>query len=113
MADSPLGINGGPTQEKIDEWKSKHGDVYVAPFSDTEKYVYRPIRRVEYKQILGLGNLQESKTFAEEKVAQMCILWPEIDATKLSAQKAGTISTLVDLIMAASNFGISEEPIKL
>jgi hypothetical protein len=27
--------------------------------------------------------------------------------------KAGTVSTLVELIMAASNFGISEEPVKL
>jgi hypothetical protein len=109
---SPLGVVGGPTQEQINEWKAKHTDVFVAKFSDEEKYVYRPLKRFEYKQILGLGQ-QENKSFAEEKVAQFCILWPTIDPAKLATFKAGTISTLVDLIMAASNFGIQEEPVKL
>lgn len=110
--DSPLGIVGGPTKAQIDEWKAKFGDVYVAKFSAEEKYVYRPLRRFEYKQIVGLGQT-ENKSFAEEKVAQMCIIWPAIDPTKMASLKAGTISTVVDLVMTASNFGISEEPVKL
>lgn len=108
----PLGVIGSPTQEQINEWKVKHGEVYVATFSNEEKYVYRPLKRFEYKQILSLGQ-QDNKSFAEEKVAQFCILWPIIDPAKLATFKAGTISTLVDLIMAVSNFGIQEEPVKL
>jgi hypothetical protein len=107
-----LNIENGPTQEQINEWKSKFGEVYVATFSPAEKYVYRPLRRLEYKQILQLGQA-DNKTFAEEKVAQMCIVWPDIDPTKLATLKAGTISTVVDLVMAASNFGVTEEPVKL
>jgi hypothetical protein len=110
---SPIGIEGGPSQEEIDGWKETYGDVYVAKFSDTEKYIYRPMKRVEYKQIVNINQSPDSRTFAEEKVAQMCVVWPKIDATKLATFKAGTISTLVDLIMAASNFGIAEEPQKL
>ena len=110
---SPLGIPGGPTQEKIDEWKAKFGDVFVATFGE-EKFNYRPIRRFEYKNIMQLGNQSaDNRTFLEEKVASMCIVWPEIETAKLPTLKAGTISTLVDLIMTASNFGITEEPVKL
>ena len=109
---SPLGIEGGPSQETINEWKTQFGDVFVATFGE-EKYVYRPMKRFEYKKILQLGQDPDNRTFVEEKIAQMCIVWPKVDATKFSTLKAGTISTLVDLIMAASNFGITEEPIKL
>lgn len=109
---SPLGIPGGPTQEQVNEWKAKYGDVYVATLGD-EKYVYRSLKRIEYKQILQVGQTPENRTFAEEKVAEKCVIWPTLDPAKFSMLKAGTISTLVDLIMAASNFGITEEPIKL
>jgi len=110
---SPLGIEGAPTQEQIDAWKIKHGDIFVAPFSPTEKFIYRSIKRVEYKQLVDLNISTDNRAFAEERVAQQCILWPEITAASLPTMKAGTISTLVDLIMAASNFGINEEPQKL
>ena len=109
---SPIGIEGGPTQAEIDGWKEKFGDVYVASFSDDEKFIYRPMKRFEYKQVVQL-NSGDNRTFAEEKVAQMCIVWPAIDPTTVSTLKAGTISTIVDLIMSASNFGITEEPVKL
>lgn len=109
----PLNLVDGPTQIQIDEWKVKFGEAYVASFSPEDKYIYRPLRRFEYKQIVSLGQAAENKTFAEEKIIQMCVVWPTIDPTKIATLKAGTISTLVDLIMAASNFGISEEPVKL
>lgn len=105
-------VIAGVTTEQIAEWKAKFGEVYVAKFSEEEKYVYRPLRRLEYKQLLTLGQ-NENKTFAEEKVVQMCVVYPVVDPTKIATLKAGTISTLVDLIMAASNFGVAEEPIKL
>ena len=109
---SPIGIVGGPSQVQIDEWKVKFGEIYVVKFSETEKYIYRPMRRFEYKQIVAMGQ-SENKSFAEEKIAQMCIVWPTIDPTKLTTLKAGTVSTIVDLVMSSSNFGVAEEPIKL
>ena len=108
----PLNVEGGPSQEQIGEWKVKHGELFVAKFSETEKYVYRPIKRFEYKQIMTLGQT-ENKSFAEEKVVGMCVVWPQLEPSKMSMFKAGTISTLVDLIMSASNFGIAEEPVRL
>jgi hypothetical protein len=109
---SPLGIENGPTQEEIDQWKTQFGDIYSVGLG-SEKYIYRPMKRFEYKNVIQLSQSQENRTFAEEKIAQMCVVWPAIDPTKLSTLKAGTISTLVELIMAASNFGVTEEPVKL
>jgi hypothetical protein len=100
------------TQEQLAEWKTKFGEVYLAKFSPEELYVYRPMRRLEYKQIMAVGQ-GDNKSFAEEKVVQMCVVWPAMEPTKMAVLKAGTVSTLVDLIMACSNFGVSEEPIKL
>ena len=109
---SSLGIPNGVTKEQVSEWKEKYGDIYVATFNE-EEYIYRPLKRFEYKQILSINQTQDARTFAEEKVAEKCIIWPKIESAKLSTLKAGTISTIVDLIMAASNFGITEEPRKL
>ena len=109
MSDSVI---SGVTQEQISEWKAKFGEIFVAKFSDEEKYLYRPLKRFEYKQILALGQA-DNKSFAEEKIVSMCIVWPVMEVTKIPTLKAGTINTLVELIMESSNFGIKEEPIKL
>jgi len=110
---SPIGIVNGPTQEEIDGWKERYGDIYVASFGPEDKYIYRPMNRLEYKQIMTVSQNNDNKMFMEEKVVSSCVVWPKIDVTKLPTSKAGTVSTLVELIMAASNFGIEEAPIKL
>lgn len=107
MSESPV---KGVTQELIAEWKLKHGEVYLITLSD-EQYVYRPIKRFEYKTIMA--NTDATRAFNEEKIVGMCVVYPILDVSKMPTLKAGTISTLVELIMAASNFGISEEPVKL
>ena len=100
------------TQEMIEGWKKQYGDIYSAVLTDGEKYIYRPMKRLEYKQVVSAGD-QNARTYMEEKIVQICLIHPKLDATSLGAEKAGTISTLTDLIMAASNFGINEEPVKL
>jgi len=107
MTESPVkGIN----KELIEEWKVKHGEVFLITLGE-EQYVYRPMKRFEYKTIMT--NAESNRAFNEEKIVQMCVVYPAIDVAKMPTLKAGTISTLVELIMAASNFGIAEEPVKL
>jgi hypothetical protein len=103
-------IINGVTQEQIAEWKSKYGDIYLISLGE-EKFVYRPIKRFEYKTIMA--NTEANRAFNEEKIVQMCVVYPVLDVTKIPTLKAGTITTLVELVMAASNFGITEEPVKL
>jgi len=100
------------TKEMIDGWKKTFGDIYSAVLADGTKYIYRPMKRIEYKSVVQAGD-QDARTYMEEKIVQMCLVHPVLDAAKLGAEKAGTISTLTELIMAASNFGVNEEPVKL
>lgn len=98
------------TPEMIKEWKEKLGDVYKVKLGDGE-YVYRPMKRVEYKVIIS--NQDSTRSYMEEQIVQKCLVYPKLNPTDLGAEKAGTVSTLTDLIMAASNFGVTEDPVKL
>lgn len=98
------------TQEIIQELKSKFGEVYKVNLNGQD-FVYRPLKRVEYKSIVNAADVNRS--FSEEQIVSKCLVFPELDATTLSAEKAGTVTTLTDLIMIASNFGVQEEPVKL
>ena len=99
------------TQEMIDGWKEKFGDIYSATLADGNKYIYRPMKRIEYKAVTA--NQDAPRSYMEEQIVLKCLINPSITATDLSSEKAGTVSTLTDLIMAASNFGINEDPVKL
>ncbi len=95
------------TVEQIEEMKKKYGEIYQVTLGGTV-YVYRPLKRIEYKQIMS--NAEQSRTFTEEQVVQKCVIHPKFD---LAGTKAGTVTTLTDLIMVASDFGAQEEPIRL
>lgn len=107
MAESAI---AGVTQEQIDAWKVKFGDIYSVLLGD-ERYVYRTLKRFEYKTLMG--NADSTKAFNEEKIVSMCVLYPQIDPTTMPTLKAGTVTTLVEMIMSSSNFGVVEEPVKL
>ena len=100
----------GVTQEQITEWKNKFGDIYLITLGD-DKYIYRSLKRFEYKTLMA--STESTRAFNEEKIVQMCVIYPLMDAAKIPTLKAGTITTMVELIMAASNFGVVEEPVKL
>jgi hypothetical protein len=107
MSDSSV---HGVSQETINEWKTKFGELFMVTLGE-EQYVYRSMKRFEYKTLMN--NPEANRAFNEEKIIQMCVLSPVFDQAKLHISKAGTVATLVELIMSASNFGVSEEPIKL
>ena len=100
----------GIAQETVNEWKEKYGELFLITLGD-EQFAYRPVKRFEYKTLMGVQDA--NRAFNEEKIVQMCVVYPTIDPAKMATIKAGTVSTLVELIMAASNFGVTEEPVKL
>lgn len=91
----------GPSDDQIEHWKEQFGECYLMSFDPEDTYVWRPVNRLEYKNIL-----QGAKDDAHfmEMVVQRCVLWPEIDVQVLTAGKAGTIPTLHAVIMEGSNF---------
>jgi len=93
---------GGPTQNQINEWKSKFGAIYMTDVDD-EIFIWRTITRLEYKDIIKLKDADAM--YREERMVEKCILWPEqYDFTSMSHGKAGTPSLLAEHIMTKSGF---------
>lgn len=90
-----------PGDDQIEAWKAQFGECFLMSFDANENYVWRPIKRLEYKNIL-----QQAKDDAHyhEMVVQRCVLWPSIGPDVLTGGKAGTIPTLYAVIMEGSNF---------
>jgi len=91
----------GPSDEEIAMWKEQFGEVYLMSFDLEENFVWRPIKRLEYKNIV-----QQAKDDAhyQEMLVQRCVLWPQVGPELLTGGKAGTIPTLHAVIMEGSNF---------
>lgn len=98
---------GAPSQQQIDAWKNQHGDVFVSGFSEEEIYVWRPLNRLEYKQLQQtLADPQSGWTELsyEEAVCDKCVLWPKAEPQYWTLTKGGTASTVSGQIFAQSNF---------
>ena len=93
----------GPTLNKIEEWKSLHGgEVYLTEF-DEDVFLWRPIRRKEYKDIMKVQ--QADSYYKEERMCEKCVLYPEnYNFMAMTQGKAGIPTLLAELIMEKSGF---------
>lgn len=103
-------FEGAPAQDQIEAWKSKFGDVMCSAFSDTELYVWRPLSRSEYLQIqqetmmAAQAGAQIGEAEVELRVVSMCMLWASEPGKKALDTKGGSVSSLNEQMMLASNF---------
>jgi len=117
--DSPI-FPGGPLVSQITSWKKqfgvtdmegnlfKEGEVYVSQFGN-QQFVWRPLTRYEYKQIVNLPNTDPLQR--EEIICETCVLWPEgYNYEMMAKDKAGIPALLAQQIMEASGFVESYEP---
>jgi len=103
---------GGPTQNKVEEWKAKFGEIFMSEFGE-DTYIFRTISRLEYKQILNTeGNATE--LYREEQIVGQSVLWPEnLNHTIIAEGKAGIPTVLTDQVMNKSGFVATSGPVKL
>lgn len=103
---------GGPTRNKVEEWKAKYGEIFSIEFGD-DTFIYRSINRMEYKNILNTeGNA--TRFWREERMTELAILWPEdYDNNDIVEGKAGVPTVLSEWIMRSSGFEASSGPRKL
>lgn len=107
--DDPI-FEGGPTNNMVAEWKSRYGEIYANQF-DEEVFIWRPINRVEYKEIFKVKNADGM--WIEERICEKCVLWPEnYSFMDMSIGKAGIPSTLSNKILDMSGF-LTNDPIRL
>lgn len=93
---------GAPNSAKIEAWKAQHTDVFVSAFSDSEIFIFRCLNRKEYVDLqkqAATGELSNEQH--EEETVKKCLLWSSV--ADLNA-KAGNIPTLLEQIVAHSNF---------
>ena len=113
-------VTVNPTQEWIDVQKKKYGKVFKTVLSGTT-YVYRFLKRSEFKEIQksivpemtpqGPIINQEQSMEIEDKIAKLCVLWPEDYATSDGAAAAPAI--LAAYITDSSGAQIEEAPQEL
>lgn len=112
MEGEPLWQNG-PTQELVDEWKAQYGEIYQSPFGD-DIYVWRCMTRDEYKSVLRIQVPRGDTMFREEKICEICVLWPRgYKVQIMGKEKAGIPTLLAEQIMDKSGFTPTREPERL
>lgn len=95
-------FTGGPTADDIEGYKLKHGDVYISAMSEDEVFIFRAVKRVEWRDLqvkLSQGELDALSQ--EELLVKICVLWSSVTSLE---SKAGTVATLSEQIMQNSNF---------
>ena len=104
---------GGPTAGMIKTWKALHGDVYVTSLTYDNHFVWRPLTRSEYKQMVTalekfVQEFQISKGEAnlwnEEAITATCLLSPNYANVSMEDGMAGIPSLLSQEILEASGF---------
>lgn len=94
---------GGPTIDVLESWKKQYSDCGIFQITIQDiPFIIRTINRFEYKQIVGLQNLDALQR--EEIICNTCTLWPILDYDAIATEKGGIPSTLAAIIMNKSGF---------
>ena len=96
-----------PSPARIEEWKVTHGEILCSGFSNTELFVFRPLTRQEFvnlQTVLAQATEPVTQYDVEAKIVTTCVLWSSTDGGSSLANKGGSLSTLHEQIMQASNF---------
>nr|DAI15743.1 MAG TPA: hypothetical protein [Caudoviricetes sp.] len=93
-----------PTVYDIEGWKDEYGIIQVSTIlNEDDIYLWRILRRQEYKSLLKSGTLNEQAR-AEEAIVRRCLLCPKPNEKFMYNSPAGVISTLKEQIMYKSGF---------
>lgn len=96
---------------KVDEWKKEYGQIYLLPFDDNEIYIYRPIKAIEFTNLMirlqNMANVTNDTSDAE--LVRLCVIYPKLDPIAFNTMPAGFLSSMRIAIQKASRFLTEEE----
>jgi len=98
---------GSPDEVRVEQWKQEYGEILCSGLSETELYIFRPVARAEFVNLQAhLTQIQDKpNNFEVEKlIVDTCVLWASPQGLASLEQKAGTLTTLHEQILQASNF---------
>lgn len=112
-----------PSREVIEGWKTTFGSVAAFAPSADDLFLFRPLRRMEHRQITrDLRAFSESNAAKadpsivedqlHEKVITSCLLFPKPDQDMFAFSEAGLMPTLFGLIMETSMFISPEQALR-
>jgi hypothetical protein len=94
---------GGPTLDKVEEWRSRYKDIFFTEFEDGDAVVWRALLRKEYKDIMKIPGADNF--YKEERICERVVLWPEsYSFTAMAQGKAGIPTLIAELVMEKSGF---------
>lgn len=95
-------------EKLIPEWKKEYRAVYKNYFTDDLFIIWRPLKRVEYKNLSKEDDISDTQKF-QDKIIKTCALYPnEEEIENMLEDFAGLGLILSDEILRLSAFGISE-----
>lgn len=105
-------FQNGPSVAQVEEWKSRFNDeVYLTEFEE-EIFLWRPITRKEYKQVMKINNADSF--YKEERICEAVVLFPEnYNFMVMTQGKAGIPTLLAELVMEKSGFQAKTGAMKL
>lgn len=101
-----------PSEEQLEDWKRLYGDIFLVSLSERENFVFRALKRSEWRTIFKrIEKLSEQKK--AEYIVSQGVLFPKLTDNNMSAVTAGAPETIRNLILEASNFIDPERAITL
>ncbi len=95
-------FQNAPSTEQIEELKTKFGEVFISALSESEIFLFRTLRRNEWRDMqMAVRQGQLDDLAQEELLVNTCVVWKSVVGVET---KAGTVSTLAEQIMQNSNF---------
>ena len=93
-----------PTYDDIESWRDQYGNIHVSSvMNEDDVYIWRTLKRQEYKQMSRDNQLAEAMR-AEEFIVRKCLLFPKGTSSFIASSNAGAISSLYTQIMYKSGF---------
>lgn len=105
MEERTVLFDGGPDRDQLLEWTERHeGQIFLSSLGD-DYFVWRPLRRKEYKDI-NRSEGGKDEFYVDEAICKACVLWPEnYGQHEMLFGKAGVPTTLSNTITENSGFG--------
>lgn len=114
-----------PSRQVIEQWKARFGSVHAYVSPTDEFYMFRPLTRLEHRNLRrDMGQLERSASAQEdpgivedqmiERTLQACVLVPSdfMSPDNVNQSPAGLFPTLYELVMLHSNFLRGDQALK-
>lgn len=103
-----------PSDGEIEDLKIKYGDVYLVSLSEKENFLFRPIKRHEWRELMQ--RFEKAKLPEQQRtegIVMAGVVWPVLNQSNINILTAGAPDTIRNLILEASNFMEPERAITL